>query len=128
MLKLTNPDTLFAPPSNYSHIVEVPGGSRMAFISGQVGAKSDGSCSEDFAEQVDPCRKNLTAALAAVDLDITDLVRLNAYITAEGDVATFRDVRDRWSGGHAAASTLVVVAGLAAPAWHVEIEAVAAKS
>lgn len=128
MLKLTNPDTLFAPPSNYSHIVEVPGGSRMAFISGQVGAKSDGSCSEDFAEQVDQCLKNLTAALAAVDMEITDLVRLNAYITAEGDVATFRDVRDRWSGGHAAASTLVVVAGLAAPAWHVEIEAVAAKS
>jgi 2-iminobutanoate/2-iminopropanoate deaminase len=128
MLKLTNPDTLFTPPSNYSHIVEVPGGSRMAFISGQVGARADGSCSQVFAEQVEQTLQNLTAALAAVDMKITDLVRLNAYITADGDVATFRDVRDKWSGGHAAASTLVVVAGLAAPAWHVEIEAVAAKS
>ena len=63
-----------------------------------------------------------------IQLEITDLVRLNAYITAAGDVATFRDVRDRWSGGHAAASTLVEVAALASPAWLVEIEAVAAKS
>jgi len=128
MLKLTNPDTLFTPPSNYSHIVEVPGGSRMAFISGQVGVRPDGTTPEDFAAQVEQTLENLTAALTAIDMEITDLVRLNAYITAEGDVATFRDVRDRWSGGHASASTLVVVAALAAPAWHVEIEAVAATS
>ena len=128
MLKLTNPDTLYPPPSNYSHIVEVPGGSRLAFISGQVGARPDGSTPEDFADQVEQTLQNLTAALAAIDMEITDLVRLNAYITAAGDVATFRDVRDRWSGGHAAASTLVEVAALASPAWHVEIEAVAAKS
>ena len=128
MLKLINPDTLFAPPSNYSHIVEVSAGSKMAYISGQVGARADGSCSADFAEQVEQTLRNLSAALAAVDMEITDLVRLNAYITVEGDVSIFRQVRDRWSGGHAAASTLVVVAALAAPAWHVEIEAVAAKS
>lgn len=128
MLKLTNPDTLFPPPSNYSHIVEVPGGSRLAFISGQVGARADGSTPEDFAAQVELTLENLTKALAAIGMEITDLVRLNAYITAAGDVATYRDVRDRWAGGHAAASTLIEVAALASPAWHVEIEAVAAKS
>lgn len=128
MLKLTNPDTLFPPPSNYSHIVEVPGGSRLAFISGQVGARADGTTPEDFAAQVEQALENLTAALAAIDMEITDLVRLNGYITAQGDVAIYRDVRDRWAGGHAAASTLVEVAALASPAWHVEIEAVAAKS
>ena len=128
MLKLTNPDTLFPPPSKYSHIVEVPGGSRLAFISGQVGARADGSTPEDFAAQVELTLENLTKALAAIGMEITDLVRLNAYITAAGDVATYRDVRDRWAGGHAAASTLVEVAALASPAWHVEIEAVAAKS
>ena len=70
----------------------------------------------------------IATALAAIDMEITDLVRLNGYITAEGDVGIYRDVRDRWAGGHAAASTLVEVAALASPAWHVEIEAVAAKS
>ena len=128
MLKLTNPDTLYAPPSNYSHIVEVPGGSRLAFISGQVGARPDGSCPADFAGQVEQTLAHLSAALAAIDMEISDLVRLNAYITSQGDVAIFREVRDRWSGGHAAASTLVEVAALASPDWHVEVEAVAAKS
>ena len=128
MLKMTNPNTLYPPPSNYSHIVEIPGGSRLAFISGQVGARPDGSCPEDFAAQVEQTLNNLSAALAAIDMEITDLVRLNAYITSEGDVSVFREVRDRWSGGHAAASTLVEVAALASPDWHVEVEAVAAKS
>ena len=127
MLKLSNPNTLPTPPSNYSHIVEVSEGSRMAFISGQVGMRADGSCSSDFSEQVEQTLHNLLAALTAVDMKITDLVRLNAYITMEGDVTKFRDIRDRWSLGHAAASTLVVVAALASPAWQVEIEAVAAK-
>ena len=127
MLKLSNPNTLPTPPSNYSHIVEISEGSRMAFISGQVGVRTDCSCSSDFSEQVEQTLHNLLEALTAVDMEITDLVRLNAYITSEGDVTKFRDIRDRWSLGHAAASTLVVVAALAAPAWQVEIEAVAAK-
>lgn len=128
MLKFTNPETLAPPPSAYSHIVEVPGGTRMAFISGQVAVRKDGTHPEDFTEQVELVLQNLEAALAAVDMGITDLVRLNAYITPEGDIATFRQVRDNWARGHAAASTLVIVAGLASPAWHVEVEAVAAKS
>ena len=127
MLKLTNPETLYSPPSNYSHIVEITGGARMAFISGQVGAKPDGSCSEDFAEQVEQTLDNLTLALEAINMTTTDLVRLNAYLTPGGDVGKFREIRDRWSGGHAAASTLVIVEALAAPDWKVEIEAVAAK-
>ena len=43
------------------------------------------------------------------------------------DVALYRDIRDRMLGGAEAASTLVVVAGLANPDWLVEIEAIAAK-
>ena len=127
MLKLTNPETLFSPPSNYSHIVEISGGARMAFISGQVGARSDGSCSEDLAEQVEQTLDNLSLALDAINMKTTDLVRLNAYLTPDGDVQKFREIRDRWSEGHAAASTLVIVAALASPSWKVEVEAVAAE-
>ena len=127
MLKLTNPETLFSPPSNYSHIVEISGGARMAFISAQVGARSDGSCSEDFAEQVEQTLDNLSLALDAINMKTTDLVRLNAYLTPDGDVQKFREIRDRWSEGHAAASTLVIVAALASPSWKVEVEAVAAE-
>jgi enamine deaminase RidA (YjgF/YER057c/UK114 family) len=126
MLKFINPDTLAPPPSNFSHVVDVPDGSRMAFISGQVAVDKDGNSVEDFEGQCRQVLHNLELALAAVDMGITDIVRLNAFITDAGDVGAFRDVRDDWSGGHPAASTLVVVSALAAPGWKVEIEAVAA--
>ena len=127
MLNLVNPDTLPPPASNYSHIVEVPEGTRMAFISGQVGVDTDGNCADDFAGQCNQVFHNLRAALAAVGMELSDLVRLNAYLTDAGDVGGFRDIRDKWLGDHAAASTLVMVPALAAPAWCVEIEAVAAR-
>lgn len=128
MLKRTNPAAIYAPPSNYSHIVEVPGGSRLAYISGQVGARPDGTCEKDFASQCEQTLANLAVALAEADMEISDIVRLNTYITDATHVRIYREIRDRWTGGHAPASTLVIVAGLASPDWLVEVEAVAAKS
>ena len=49
MLNFINPDTLAPPPSNFSHVVDVPDGTRMAFISGQVGVDREGDSVEDFA-------------------------------------------------------------------------------
>lgn len=128
MLNFVNPDTLAPPPSNFSHIVDVPDDTRMAFISGQVGVDADGNCVDDFEGQCKQVLRNLELALEAVGMEITDLVRLNAFITDASDVGAFRDIRDSWSGGHPAASTLVVVSALASPAWKVEIEAVAARA
>ena len=128
MLKLVNPDTLPAPASNYSHIVEVPEGSRLVFMSGQVGVDTEGNCHDDFAGQCNQVFVNIKAALAAMDMQMSDLVRLNAYLTDAGDVGAFRDIRDRWMEGHPAASTLVMVPALAAPNWAVEIEVVASQS
>ena len=127
MLNFVNPDTLAPPPSNFSHVVEVPDDTRLAFISGQVGVDADGNSADDFAGQCAQVLRNLELALEAVGMEIKDLVRLNAYITDAQDVRAFRDIRDGWSGGHPAASTLVVVSALAAPGWKVEIEAVAAR-
>ena len=128
MLNLVNPDTLPVPASNYSHIVEVPEGSRLVFLSGQVGIDSAGKCADDFAGQCNQVFANIKAALAVMDMAVSDLVRLNAYLTDVGDVGSFRDIRDSWMDGHAAASTLVMVSALAAPNWVVEIEAVASQS
>jgi 2-iminobutanoate/2-iminopropanoate deaminase len=127
-LNFMNPDTMAPPPSNFSHVVDVPDGTRMAFISGQVAIDKDGNQFDGFDAQCKQVLRNLELALEAVDMEITDLVRLNAFITDAADVGAFRDIRDNWSGGHPAASTLVVVSALAAPHWKVEIEAVAARA
>ena len=94
----------------------------------QVGIDTDGNCADDFAGQCNQVFANIKAALAAMEMQMSDLVRLNAYLTNAGDVGAFRDIRDSWMEGHAAASTLVMVPALAAPNWVVEIEAVASQS
>lgn len=128
MLNLVNPETLPPPASKYSHIVEVPDGTRLAFVSGQVGIDADGNTPEDFAGQCEQVFRNLSAALAAVGMGVSDTVRLNAYLTSSDDLAAYRDIRDAWAGGHEYASTLVMVPALAAPDWMVEVELVAAES
>tara|TARA_Y100001970_G_C13956766_1_gene711114 strand:+ start:290 stop:679 length:390 start_codon:yes stop_codon:yes gene_type:complete len=128
MFNLVNPDTLPAPASNYSHIVEVPEGARLVFLSGQVGIDAGGRCADDFSSQCNQVFGNIKAALAAMEMQMSNLVRLNAYLTNADDVSEFRDIRDAWMEGHAAASTLVMVPALAAPNWVVEIEAVASQS
>jgi enamine deaminase RidA (YjgF/YER057c/UK114 family) len=40
------PDTVAAPFGTYSHAVEVPAGSRLLYISGEVGVLPDGSVPE----------------------------------------------------------------------------------
>ena len=123
-----NPDTMPAPASRYSQLVEVPGGSRLVVLSGQVGLHPDGSTPDDFEGQAEQVFANIMAGLAAVGMGPADLVRLNSYVTRAGDVGKLRAIRDRFMDGNQCASTLVVVAALAAPGWLVEIEAIAAQS
>lgn len=128
MNKNYNPDTMPPPASRYSQIVEVPGGSRLIAISGQVGLHPDGTTLDDFEGQANQVFANIMAGLAAVDMGPADLVRINSYVTRAEDVGKLRAIRDKHMAGHQCTSTLVIVAGLAAPGWLVEIEAIAAKA
>jgi len=52
-LTIVNPKTLYDPtPNGYSTAVIVPGGARVAYISGQGGQDGTGGLSPDFAVQV----------------------------------------------------------------------------
>lgn len=52
-LTIVNPPNLYDPtPNGYSTAVIVPGGARVAYISGQGGQDSTGGLSPDFAVQV----------------------------------------------------------------------------
>jgi enamine deaminase RidA (YjgF/YER057c/UK114 family) len=122
-----NPATSFPPQGAYSHGVDVPPGSRMVYVAGQVGVDKDGNTPEDFASEADNAFANVVRVLADAGMEPTDIVKLNTYLTRPEDMATLRPIREKHFGDHAPAATLVYVAGLAAPIWHIEIEAVAAK-
>ena len=127
MVAFVNPPTVHAPAGAYSHTAVVPAGTELVFLSGQVGLRPDGSLPESLAEQAEQVFANIGALLTAHGLDAGALVKLTMFIVAGQDLQAVRAARVKFMGSHRPASTAVFVAQLADPAWHVEVEAVAAK-
>jgi 2-iminobutanoate/2-iminopropanoate deaminase len=119
-------DSAPRPFSNYSQAVEIPAGSRLLHIAGQVGARLDGTIPEDEREQHELAWTNILAILAAAGMDERNLVDCHVYLTNPGSVGLYREVRDRMLKGAKPAATLLIVAGLASPAIKFEVSAVAA--
>ena len=87
-----------------------------------------GKLLEGFEEQARQTWHNIIGCLDAADMDVGDIVKVNQFLTRAADVAASREIRDEMMDGHAPASTLLIVAGLAHPALLVEIEVIAAKA
>ncbi len=126
MLTKHNPQSIAAPASAYAQGVEVQGAARWLHVSGQIGSLPDGSLAGDSAAQMEECWRRIFEVLRSAGMDRTDIVKVTVFLTDPGDVGLYRDIRDRHLEGHEAASTLLIVSGLAAPEWTVEIEVVAA--
>ena len=128
MHKTYKPDTVAPPGSNFSHAVEVAPEARWLYTAGQIGRSPAGTVAEGVEAQAEQAWRNLVAILEAAGMGVRDLVRITTYITSPGDVGAVRDVRTRFMGAYEPASTLLVVAALAAPGLLFEIEGVAAKA
>lgn len=117
-----NPAGIAAPASNYSHGVSVPAESRRVVVSGQIGLKPDGTVEQPGADQIRRCWSNLFTVLAEESLGKEHLVKVTVFLTRPQDIPLYREIRDAVLDGHAPASTLLIVAGLAMPELTVEIE------
>ena len=123
MPKFLNPPTLSTPAARFSQAVLTGPAAQRLFISGQVGARVDGTLLEGLGPQTEQVFDNLCAALAAGGMEITDIVKLTIFCTVPGGASVVREIRNRRLASHAPASTYVQVAGLANPGYLVEIEA-----
>ena len=112
-----------AAPTGYSHSVLVEGGHRRLIVSGQVGKALDGTIPEDGAAQIGLALANLRAILDAHGMGPRDVVKVLLLVTDRALLPPLRAARDAFFAGHAPASTLLIVAGLADPRFLVEIEA-----
>ena len=128
MTRTYNPDSVAPPFSNYVHAVEAPGDARWLYVSGQLGVAKDGSVPQDFTGQAEQAFRNVIAILKEAGMGVEDIVRVNTYLTDTADIADYRGIRDRMLDNHATASTMLVIAALAAPQFKIEIEVVAAKA
>jgi enamine deaminase RidA (YjgF/YER057c/UK114 family) len=128
MITFTNPPSVHAPAGSYSHTAVVPAGTELVFLSGQVGARPDGSTPPTIAEQADQAFANIVQLLAAHGLQPDAIVKLTLFIVAGQDIQVVRNARIKHLGDHRPTSTAVFISQLADPKWLVEVEAVAAKS
>jgi enamine deaminase RidA (YjgF/YER057c/UK114 family) len=121
------PDTVAAPFGPYSHAVEVPEGSRLLYISGEVGVHKDGTVPEGIEAQAEACWRNIIAILADAGMGIGDVVKITTYLVRAEDVAAAGAARARHFGEARPGSATIIVKALVSANWLIEIEAVAAK-
>lgn len=126
-LRAIRPKALAAPLARYSAAMEVPAGARLVFVSGQLGIDADGNTPEGAEAQAELCFAAIRALLTEARMELSDIVRLNAFVTDAAYLADYMRVRDRHIGEPPPASTLMIVTGFSRPQFKVEVECVAAK-
>lgn len=126
-LKIVNPQNLYDPtPNGYSTAVIVPGGVRVAYVSGQGGQDGTGALSPDFAVQVEQAYANLGAVLDGLGARPDQVAKLTVYVVdhdmSKLEVLT-RNVTKMF-GDALPSQTLVPVPKLAIDPMLFEVEAV----
>jgi enamine deaminase RidA (YjgF/YER057c/UK114 family) len=101
----------------------------MLVISGQIGIEPDGSVPAGFSAQCERAMTNVEALLADADMAVSDIIKVNYYLTRPIDLASLAEIRSgRWASEAPPAVTTLVVAALARPELLIEIEVTAAST
>jgi 2-iminobutanoate/2-iminopropanoate deaminase len=125
-MKIHNPSGM-APGIGYSHGIELPPQARLLYIAGQLGVTGDGKFAAGIAGQAEQAWRNLGTVLQAAGMGYENLIKVTHFLVRREDIAAYREVRAKFLGKHAPASTLLVISALARPEALIEVEAVAAK-
>lgn len=121
-----SPTDVHPPFAPYSHAIEVAAGSRLLFCSGQLGIGPDAAIPPDCAGQAELCFSNIEAVLRAAGMALSDIVRINAFVSGREHLRPYMEVRNQLFAEPYPASTLMIVSGFARPEFVVEVEVIAA--
>ena len=113
------------PTGGYSQSIEIQGGKRLLFVSGQIPETPSGAVPKTFEEQARLVWSNLIAQLHAANMTVENLVKVTTYLSSREYADLNGTVRRQALGSHAPAIT-VIIAGIYSETWLVEIEAIAA--
>jgi enamine deaminase RidA (YjgF/YER057c/UK114 family) len=113
----------------FSQAVQVEGGQRVLFCSGQTATGPDGAppTTADMGEQVTAALANLRTVLEAADMAIADVIKLTVYTTDVDALLGAYGTAAEVLAPNLPAMTLIGVSRLAFPELKVEIEATAAR-
>ena len=122
-----DPQNVSTRPIPYSHGAEVEAGSKLLYMSDQVGrGLPDGDILPDFEAQIRQTYANIEAVLDGAGMDLTNLVKMTTYITDRKNLEAMREIRREILGDHKPAHTLVIAAGLAFEEYLIEVDCIAA--
>ena len=127
MTKIYNPDGVTPPQAAYSHAALVPAGTELLVIAGQLGIDADGNLGDGIEEQAERVFRNIETILTAEGMTPANIVRLQTFLTDHAYRAPAGEARQLVFGDAKPPSTLLIVAGLAAPEFLIEVEAMAAR-
>lgn len=128
MVRSHDPRTIHAPLGHYTHGVEVPPGTRLLFVSGEIGMRPDGTLAEGIEAQLRQAWQNIEAVLRDAKMTLGDITKVTTFVTRPEHLAVHPRVRNEVLGEHRAAATGLCVSALATPDILCEIEVVAASS
>ncbi len=126
MAKRINPPDFPKPASNYSQGIVHAASAERLILSGQVGVTADGKPVAGVEAQMKQAWANFLSVLKTAGFTPADVVKVTVYVTQPA-LMEFRREREKALAGNAPAATYVQVAGLADPAYLVEIEGEAVK-
>ena len=123
MITFRNPQSVHDPVASYRHQAEISGQVRWLVLSGQIGKDQNSSVPEDPIRQLEIAMDNIIANLKTANMRVEHLVKLVFYLVGDSDPQKRREVIAEKLNGHVPCTTLLFVAGLAAPSLKVEIDA-----
>ena len=120
------PDSFVPAGKTYSHGIIVEGASRTLYVAGQTSRDAEGKVvfREDAAGQTRQVMENLKKVVEGAGGRMEDIAKTTVYITDIKHREAVTRVRQEFFKGAPPANTLVVISGLADPAFLVEIEAI----
>lgn len=124
-----NPDSIAQPFNNaYSHGMVIPPNARVLHTAGQIGVRPDGSVPATIEEQAEQVWINLLAILRGAGMEVSDIVKLTAFVVGDHNYPAYAAARVRHLGDHKPASTAFCVPQLLRPEWLLEVELIAARA
>ena len=121
------PDGVALPQGSFGLGIVIEPNHRLAFLTGRTGSNPDGSYSADIETQARNALASVTQLLNEVDMNWSDVVKINVYLTDAADIPVWGRVRNEIIGESRPAGTGVIVKALADPNARVEVTVIAAQ-
>ncbi len=121
------PDGVALPQGSFGLGIVIEPNHRLAFLTGRTGSNSDGSYSADFETQARNALASVGRLLKEVDMNWSDVVKINVYLTDAADIPVWGRVRNEIIADSRPSGTGVIVKALADPNARVEVTVIAAQ-